>query len=145
MNELFEYANEIMENFDPATDSVTNFEPVPAGEYSCMLDNVTTKCSTNGNDYICFDFYIIGDDYNRHIFVPYYLTVASVKRTIKMVNKLAYEWGYKLPLNVFETPETLANALNQLAGKQATVIKTPRKNSEYFNYEVAPDNYTELN
>lgn len=147
MNDLLSIASKTMENFDPAVDKVDDFENLPDGEYSCLLEDVTAKKSEEtGNEWISIKFSVISGDYeNRLLFVSYFFTEKTVERSIKGISKLAYDFGYEIPLvEIFsqvngttEQLKALAETLNAMAGNQATVKQTTSK-SGYANYKVTP-------
>ena len=139
MNDLLNIASKTMEGFNPATDSVDNFEKLPDGEYNCLLEDVTArKSEQTGTNWISFKFSVMDGDYeNRLIFVNYFFTEKSMERSIKGITKLAYEFGYELPLEAFTSYESLAETLNSMAGNQAVVKQTTSKN-DFQNYKVTP-------
>lgn len=139
MDDLLNIATKTMERFDPAKDSVDNFEEMPDGEYTGLLEEVTARKNDNGTNWINFKYSILdNEEYNnRFIFVNYFFTEKTVERSIKMLTKLAYEFGYQLPIESFANYETLAETLNGMAGNQATVKKTTAK-SGFVNYTVTP-------
>lgn len=137
MDELLEIAQKTMEGFNPATDKVNDYEEVVDGDYSCLLEKVTAKVSESGNNYISFDFSIMSNDDNRHIFVPYFFTDKTMERSIKSLSKLAFDFGYELPVEAFTSYDTLAETLNNMAGNQATVNKKTSK-SGFTNYKITP-------
>lgn len=139
MDDLLSIATKTMEGFDPATDSVDNFENLPDGEYSCLLEDVTARKSEKGTNWISFKFSIMEGDYtNRLIFVNKFFTEKTIERSIKEITKLAYEFGYQLPLEAFTNLDTLAETLNGLAGNQAIVKQTTSKN-DFVNYKISPN------
>ena len=79
-----------------------------------------------------------GDYTNRLIFVNKFFTEKTVERTIKEITKLAFEFGYQLPLEAFTNYETLAETLNGLAGNQAIVKQSTGKN-DFVNYKISPN------
>ena len=135
MDELLNIATKVMENFNPATDKVDNFEEVEDGTYNCLLEKVTSRESEKGTKWINLDFSIMDNDDNRHIFVPYFFTEKTVERSIKAINKLAYEFGYELPLEAFSSYETLAETLDGMSGNTAKVTKKTSK-SGFANYKI---------
>ena len=138
MDDLLNIAQKTMENFNPATDSVDNFEKLPDGEYSCLLEDVTARKNDKGTNWISFKFSIMSGNYeNRLIFVNYFFTEKTVERSIKAITKLTYEFGYELPTEAFATYETLSEFLNQMAGNQAIIKQTTSKN-DFTNYKVTP-------
>lgn len=138
MDDLLNIASKTMEGFNPATDSVDNFENLPDGEYNCLLEDVTARKSEKGTNWISFKFSVMDGDYtNRLMFVNFYFTEKTTERSIKGITKLAYEFGYELPLEAFTSFETLAESLNAMAGNQATVKQTTSKNN-FANYKVTP-------
>lgn len=139
MDNLMDIASKTMEKFNPATDSVDDFEKLPDGEYNCLLEDVQARVSQEkGTEWISFKFSVMNGDYeNRIIFVNYFFTEKTVERSIKALNKLAYDFGYELPNTAFENLETLAETLNGMAGNQATIKQTTSKN-DFTNYKVAP-------
>lgn len=137
MDDLLNIASKTMEGFNPATDSVDNFDKLPDGEYSCLLEDVTARKSEKGTNWISFKFSVMCGDYtNRLIFVNYYFTEKTMERSIKGITKLAYEFGYDLPLEAFTSYESLAETLNAMAGNQAMVRQTTK--NDFSNYKVTP-------
>lgn len=139
MDDLLNIAQKTMENFNPAVDKVDDFENLPDGEYSCLLEDVTArKSEEKGTEWMSFKFSVMSGDYeNRLIFVNYFFTEKTVERSIKGITKLAYEFGYEIPVESWTDLETLAETLNAMAGNQATVKQTTSKNG-YANYKVTP-------
>ncbi len=140
MEDLLKIAQETMADFNPATDTVDTFEEVPDGEYSCLLEEVTAKNSKEkGTDWICLKFSILNNEEfkNNYIWVNYFFTEKTTQRSIKALTKLAYEFGYDLPLESFTSLETLAETLNGMSGNQAEVSKKT-SNSGFANYKVTP-------
>lgn len=139
MDNLMEIAQQTMEKFNPETDSVDDFEKLPDGEYTCLLEDVQARESeTTGNQWISFKFSVMNGDYeNRLIFVNYFFTEKTVVRSIKAINKVAYMFGYQLPVEAFQDLDNLAETLNVMAGNQAVVKQTTSKN-DYTNYTVTP-------
>lgn len=138
MDDLLNVATKTMEGFDPSKDSVDNFEKLPDGKYSCLLEDVTARKSEKGTNWISFKFSVLDGDYaNRLIFVNYYFTEKTTERSIKMLSKVAYEFGYSLPVEAFTSYDSLAETLNQMAGNQAIVEQKTSKN-DFTNYSVTP-------
>ena len=144
MDDLLNIAKRTMENFNPATDKVDDFEKLPDGEYQCLLEEVTARKSEKGTNWISFKFSImealdqVDVDYtNRYLFVNYFFTDKSIERSIKSISKLAYEFGYELAPDAFISYESLAKTLNSMAGNQAIVKQTTGKN-DFTNYKVTP-------
>ena len=137
MNDLLSIATKTMEGFNPATDSVDDFEKLPDGEYNCLLEDVTARKSEKGTNWISFKFSIMSGDYeNRLIFVNYYFTEKTMERSIKGISKLAYEFGYEIPTEAYVSYESLAETLNAMAGNQAIVKQTTK--NDFSNYKVTP-------
>ena len=89
MDDLLNIAKRTMENFNPATDKVDDFEKLPDGEYQCLLEEVTARKSEKGTNWISFKFSImkaldqVDVDYtNRYLFVNYFFTDKSIERSI---------------------------------------------------------------
>ncbi|MBQ6546490.1 MAG: hypothetical protein IJL74_00635 [Bacilli bacterium] len=137
MDDLLNIATKTMEHFDPATDKVDDFEEIADGEYTCLLEKVTNKKSEKGTAWISLDFSMLDNEDNRHIFVSYFFTEKTIERSIKAINKLAYDFGYQLPVESFTDLETLADTLNGMAGNQAIVSKKT-SGSGFVNYKVTP-------
>lgn len=139
MDDLLSIAQKTMENFDPATDKVDDFEEVADGEYACLLEDVTArKSEQTGNNWIGFKFSIMeGENVGRYLFVNFFFTEKTIERSIKAINKLAYDFGYEIPADAYTGYENLAETLNAMAGNQATVKKTTSKNG-FANYKVTP-------
>lgn len=138
MDDLLNIATKTMEGFNPATDTVDNFEKLPDGDYNCLLEDVTARVSEKGTNWISFKFSVMDGDYkNRLIFVNFFFTEKTIERSIKGISKLAYDFGYELPIDAFSSLDNLAETLNQMAGNQATVHQTTSKN-DYTNYKVTP-------
>lgn len=138
MDNLLDIAKKAMENFDPKTDDVDNFEKLPDGEYQCLLESVEYKKNDKGTNWISFDFSVMSGDYeNRRIFVNYFFTEKTTERSIKALTKVAFQFGYDLPIESFTSYETLAETLNAMAGNQAIVEQKTSKN-DFTNYKVSP-------
>ena len=137
MDDLLNIATKTMENFDPAKDNVDDFEEIKDGEYNTLLEDVTARKSDKGTNWISFKFSIMdNEEYkNRFIFVNYFFTEKTIERSIKAINKLAYDFGYQLPVDAFTSLDTLAETLKGMAGNQAFVKKTTGK-SGFVNYKV---------
>lgn len=138
MNNLLDIATKTMENFNPATDTVDDFEKLPDGDYTCILEDVTSrKSEEKGTEWISLKFSIINGDYeNRLIFVNYFFTEKTAQWSVKRISKLAYDFGYDIPLESFTDLETLAETLNGMAGNQAIVTQTTK--NDFANYKVTP-------
>lgn len=136
---LLDIATKTMEGFNPATDPVDNFEEVADGEYNCLIQDVKHNVSNEtGNHRVTFKYEIMdGDNEGRLIFVSYFFTEKTIERSIKALNKLAYEFGFELPVDAFTDYDTLAETLNNMAGLQATVEKKTNKN-DFVTYKVTP-------
>lgn len=136
---LLEIATETLKNFDPAKDSVDTFEEIPDGNYDAVLEKVTARKNDKGTEWVSFEYSIIGGDFGgRKIFVNYFFTEKMIARSVKMLTKLAFEFGYELPIEVFETLEGLAETLDStFAGNTMSIEKSTSKN-DFANYKVAP-------
>lgn len=139
MDDLLNIASKTMEGFNPATDSVDNYENLPDGDYNCLLEEVTARVSEEkGTNWLSLKFSVMNGDYtNRLIFVNFFFTEKTMERSIKSIIKLAYDFGYELPSEAFTSYKTLADTLNGLAGNQAIVKQTTSKNG-FANYKVTP-------
>ena len=138
MDELLNIATKTMEGFNPATDTVDDFEKLPDGEYDCLLEDVKARKNEKGTNWISLKFSIMNGAYaNRLLFVNYFFTEKTIERSIKTITKLAFDFGYELPADAFTSLETLAETLNGIAGNQATVKQSTSKN-DYTNYKVMP-------
>ena len=137
MDDLLNIATKTMAGFDPAKDKVDDFEEIADGTYSCLLEKVTARKNEKGTNWISLDFSIMDSEDNRHIFVSYFFTEKTIERSIKAINKVAYEFGYQLPVESFTDLETLAETLNGMAGNQAEIVKKT-SNSGFVNYKVTP-------
>lgn len=137
MNDLLSIATKTMEGFNPATDSVDEYEKIPDGEYNCLLEDVTARKNDKGTNWISFKFSIMDGDFeNRLLFVNYFFTEKTMERSIKGINKLAYDFGYEIPVEAYTTYESLAETLNTMAGNQALVRQTTK--NDFSNYKVSP-------
>ncbi len=137
MNNLLDIASEVMEGFNPATDSADDFEKLPDGVYLCVLEDVTHKSNEKGTEWISFKYTVMDGDYeNKCIYANYFFTEKTVKRSIKLLGKVAYAFGYELPLQAFENLDTLAESLNNMAGNQANVEQVTK--NDYSNYTITP-------
>lgn len=136
LENLMEIAAQTMETFNPETDPVDVYENLPDGEYLCVLEDVKNKVNDKGTQWISFRYTVLKGAYeNKCLFVNYFFTDKTVERSIKALKKVAYNFGYDLPITAFETLETLAETLNAMAGNQAIVTQTTNK-SGYSNYKV---------
>ena len=139
MDDLLNIATKTMEGFNPATDPVDNYEEIADGTYTCLLEDVKHYVSQeSGNHRLTFRYSITdGDKEGQMIFVPYFFSEKTVERSIKALNKLAFEFGFELPVEAFSDYDTLAETLNGMAGNQAEIEKKTGKN-EFVNYKVTP-------
>ena len=87
MEELLQIAKETMEEFNPETDSVSDFEPIPDGEYNVLLEKVELKESQNGTTNISFEYSVLdGEQENKRIWDNHYLTAKTIKfQTKKLI------------------------------------------------------------
>ena len=71
MDDLLNIATKTMEGFDPAKDSVDDFEEIKDGDYTGLLEDVTARKNDKGTEWISFKFSILdNEEYkNRFIFV----------------------------------------------------------------------------
>ena len=96
MEDLLNIAAKTMEKFDPATDKVDDYEKMPDGEYSCLLEDVKARKNDKGTNWISLTFTVLEGDYeNRKIFVNFFFTEKTVERSIKGITKMAYDFGYE--------------------------------------------------
>ncbi|MEG0618861.1 MAG: hypothetical protein RR557_06145 [Bacilli bacterium] len=138
MDELLKVAELSMEKFNPATDSAENFEKLPDADYSCLLEEVTSRKNDKGTEWISLKFSIMQGDYvDKVLFANYYFTEKTMLMNINKLRKLTYDFGYGIPVESFRTLDTLAEALNNMAGNQATVTQTTNKNG-FSNYKITP-------
>ena len=140
MMDLLNIANETLKGFNPATDKVEDFENLPDGEYNCLLEDVTNKKSEKtGNEWIGLKFNVHEGEYaGRYIFVNYFFTPKTIARSIKQLSKLTHDFGYQLPVESFESMETLKDALLTLCGNTASVEQKTK--NDFSNYKVTPTN-----
>lgn len=138
MSNLLDIASKVMENFNPEVDKVDDFEKLPDGEYSCLLEDVTARENDKGTNWISLKFSVMSGEYEgRLIFVNFFFTEKTIERSIKAITKLAYDFGYNLSVDTFADYSTLAETLNGMAGNQAIVKQTTSKN-DFTNYKVTP-------
>lgn len=136
MDNLLEIATKAMENFDPKTDPVDDFEPLPDGDYTCLFEEATYRKNDKGTEWVSLKFTIIDGDYeNRCIFVNQFFTDKTALRSVKTITKMAVEFGYDMPLENFSNQETLIEALNQMAGNNAIVHQKTSSNG-FVNYKI---------
>jgi len=135
MDDLLKVAGSVMKSFDPKTDSADDFESIKDGEYNCLLEEINHKVASTGNNGISFTFNITDGEYaGRFIWVNYWFNNQEQKQ-VKRIMKLAYEFGYELPLEAFSSLDTLVEALQDLCGTCAVVKQTTSK-SGYTNYSI---------
>lgn len=140
MENLLDIANEVLvtKGFDPAKDKVDDFEKLPDGEYSSLLENVAHKKSEKtGTEWIEFKFSILDGEFKgRYIWVNYYFSVKTAARSVKALKKLAYDFGFDLTVDSFTNMDFLAETLNGLSGRVAYVKQTTK--NDFSNYSVTP-------
>lgn len=132
---LYNMASEVMKNFDPATDLVDDFEEIPDGTYECIIEKVTHKENEKGTNWISIDCSIIDD--NRHLFVNYFFTEKTMMRSIKAINKLAFNYGFDIGLDSYYDYDILSYNLNSIAGTKCTVTKKTSTNG-FANCKIEP-------
>ena len=137
---LLDKAMEVMGTFNPETDKVSDFEEIADGTYQAMLEEVTSrKSEAKGTEWISFKYSVIDDSERpQYIWVNQYFTEKSQDRSIKQILKTAHEFGYQLPAESFESLDTLAETLNQMAGETAEITKKT-SSSGFANYVVKPN------
>ena len=138
-DELLDIAGKVMENFNPATDSVADeYENVPDGEYSVIITDVSARENEKGTEWISLQCEVTeGDCQGRLIFVNYWFTEKTKMGSTKKIFKLAFNFNYELQLEAFENLETLAETLETLKGTMGVVTQTTNKNG-YANHSIYP-------
>jgi hypothetical protein len=130
MDDLLKIAGGIMDKFDPATDSASDFESLPDGDYTGLIEEVNNSRNEKGTTWISMKVEVTdGDSKGRVIFVNYYFTEKMAERAIKeiliVVNQLGFE---NLPLDAFKSMDSLAEALQALVGSDVSVNQKTSKN-----------------
>lgn len=136
MEEMLQIAKETMEEFNPETDSVSDFEPIPDGEYNVLLEEVELKESQGGTPNISFKYSVIdGEQEGKFIWDNHYLTLKTIKFQTKKLAKIAFILGFELPVDTFNSYERIVEVFNQMAGTTGVGEKTTNK-SGYSNFEL---------
>lgn len=132
---LLEKASEVLQNFDPKTDTVSDFTPVPDGTYTCVIDEVENKVSSKGTEFILITLGIIdGAHSGSKLFYSIYFSENTLVRGIKTIVKVMDIFGYSVPEESFESLETLKTTVSVIIGEQCNVKKVT--NNNFPNYEI---------
>lgn len=147
---LKDYAQKVLENFDPKKDdpNAGGNNGLPEGEFDVVLNNVEFKVfEKSGWEALSItlevtvgeyagqrEFINLGFGENLHEFV--------LSKNIKVVSKLAYVIGLVLTDEDWEDEQTLAAAFKDSIGSQFVLTKslTPNKKEPtrpYANYDFA--------
>jgi len=139
MDDLLKIAGNVMDNFNPETDSANDFENLPDGQYKGLLTEVKGRKNEKGTQWVGLQFEILDGDYKgRFIFVNYFFTEKTAERSIKTIIKLIHNLGFEpLTVDAFKSVDDLAEALQGLVGTEAA-IKQATSKSGFTNYDVSP-------
>lgn len=141
MDDLLKIAGNVMENFNPETDSANDFENLPDGRYTGLLSEVSAPTSSNGNQRLSLKFEITSDEFEdkykgRLLFVPFFFSEKIAERSIKYVIKMVHDLGFEpLGVDAFKSLDDLAEALQGLVGTEAQLDQKTSKNG-FANYEI---------
>lgn len=137
MDDLLKIAASVLTNFDPATNNADDFEPIPDGEYACLIENVSSKTNDNGTPLISIKCSIIdGDHTGSLIFINYYFG-KLVERTIKQLSELFFAiQDEKLTAENFQNLETITDKISEINGSTVLVTKTTQKNG-FAKYKIS--------
>lgn len=138
MDDLLKIAGNVLENFNPETDSANDFENLPDGVYKGLIAEVTSRKNEKGTTWVSLNVEIIdGEKKGRKLFVNYFFTEKMAERSIKYIVKLVHDLGFEaLSLDAFKSIETLADALQALVGTEVSVEQATSK-SGYTNHDVS--------
>lgn len=138
MDDLLKIAGNVMDNFNPETDSANDFEDLADGVYTGLLTEVGHRTSEKGTKSIFLKFEITSDNAKgRFIWVNHYFTEKTTERSIKYILKLVHDYGFELTLDAFKSLEELSENLQGLVGKSAEIVQKTSK-SGFANYDVTP-------
>lgn len=138
MDDLLKIAGNVMENFNPETDSASDFDNLPDGTYEVLITDVSHRTSEKGTKSVALKTEITSEAHNgRFLFVNYYFTEKTTERSIKTVLKLVNTLGFEnLTVDAFKSIETLSDSLQALVGTEAIIKQTTSK-SGFANQEVS--------
>lgn len=142
MDDLLKIAGNVMENFNPETDSANDFENLPDGRYNGVITEVKHRKNEKGTNWIAIKVEIESDEYEdkykgRFLFVSHFFTEKTTDRSIKYIIKLVHDLGFEpLTLDAFKSFETLEESLQGIVGSKVTVDQKTSK-SGFANYDVA--------
>lgn len=158
---LLNLANEVLQNFNPATDNANKSENegLPAGEYDVVLENIQFQVYDSGYEAIAVRCQVVvGDHAERSELIninldPEYVTGAGVKlyeaypglltTNIKLISQLAFATGVVLEDADWQDMVTLAEAFYEQNAKGSQFIleieksKNKAGTKEYTNYTFA--------
>lgn len=136
MEDLLKIAGNVMENFNPETDSANDFQDLPDGQYTGLITEIGNRTSEKGTQSVFLKVEITeGDHKGRFIFVNYYFTEKTTERSIKMVLKLVHAFGFELTVDAFKSIEELTENLQGLVGSEAIVTQKTSKTG-FANHDV---------
>lgn len=136
MEDLLKIAGNIMQNFNPETDSADDFSPLADGQYTTLITEVSNRTSEKGTKSVYIKAQIISEvNKDRFIFVNFYFTEKTASRSIKQIIKMVHDLGFEeLPLTAFESVETLAEALSALVGTEVLIDQATK--NDFANHAI---------
>lgn len=142
MKDLLKIAGNVMDNFNPETDSANDFENLPDGQYVGLIEEVKSRKNEKGTEWISLKVSVEHDEEEdkykgRLIFVSFFFTEKQVERQIKTITKMVHDLGFEaLPLTAWEDLDTLAENLQALVGTEVQIDQQTSK-SGYTNHTVS--------
>lgn len=138
MDDLLKIAGNVMDNFNPETDSVSDYENLPDGKYDALVAEVGHRTSEKGTKSVFLKFEIAGGKFEgRNTWANFYFTEKMAEVTIKRILKMVHDFGFELTIDAFKSVEELSENLQGLVGNEAEIVLKTSK-SGYQNVEVNP-------
>lgn len=146
---LREIANETLANYNPATDSPSDMDNIPEGEYDVYVDKIGHRVYDSGYDCVNVMAKVVGGDYdgrveniNINIDPDYEVNQkypGLLSRNIKLISQLSYATGVELTDDDWEDQVSVGEkfAMEGMGAQFVLVIteSTSKKGKTYRNYE----------
>lgn len=145
-NNLMSLMGEIYgEGFDREKDAVTDYEEIPDGVYSAVVEKFEHKTSENtGNSWFCFWLQITSGNYQgKKYFANLWLTEKAAKTSLKKLSKYAFFMGIDIQPQDLADIKSLVNKMNdEEAGAVGVECTLTLKSSgsgdkKYTNWELS--------
>ena len=132
MDSLLNLANELLK--DDNYKKNTFEDNRPDGDYKCSIDTIELKESESGTQWFNIKTIIVDGEYiEQPMFLKYFLTEKTIKRSISDIMTLIDICGYEPSIEMFNDVDVLATNLQVLKGSIITVNKkTSNKGGVFY-------------